>query len=187
MAAKTPSGPPPRPLVGITTDFMAPKTGVPFAKLASGYVDSVLMRARLIGGLPSNFVGSLTGLTQGRFPVHARAKYAGQVTHKGKKAKAGQNAALVVESEQERNGIKIYARRGAPESQRRIPEFRPMGIYDAVPRHLQNDAPASLRINPLGPWPAPARSRDRGLAPRARAATAARATAADSICRAPRR
>jgi Transglycosylase SLT domain/Peptidase family M23 len=81
---------------------------------ADWYVDSVLMRARLIGGLPSNFVGSLTGLTQGRFPVHARAKYAGQVTHKGKKAKTGQNAALVVESEQERNGIKIYARRGAP-------------------------------------------------------------------------
>jgi murein DD-endopeptidase MepM/ murein hydrolase activator NlpD len=81
---------------------------------ADWYVDSVLMRARLIGGLPSNFVGSLTGLTQGRFPVHARAKYAGQVENKGKKTKAGENAALVVESEQERNGIKIYARRGAP-------------------------------------------------------------------------
>ncbi|HEX6390817.1 MAG TPA: lytic murein transglycosylase, partial [Solirubrobacteraceae bacterium] len=39
---------------------------------ADWYVDSVLMRARLIGGLPVNFVGSLTGLTQGRFPVHAR-------------------------------------------------------------------------------------------------------------------
>ena len=46
---------------------------------ADWYVDSVLMRARLIGGLPSNFVGSLTGLTQGRFPVHAKATYAGQV------------------------------------------------------------------------------------------------------------
>ena len=81
---------------------------------ADWYVDSVLMRARLIGGLPSNFVGSLTGLTQGRFPVHARAKYAGQVEQKGKKASAGENAALVVESEQERRGIKIFARRGAP-------------------------------------------------------------------------
>ena len=81
---------------------------------ADWYVDSVLMRARLIGGLPSNFVGSLTGLTQGRFPVHARAKYAGQVEQKGKKAQAGQNAALVVESEQDRRGIRIYARRGAP-------------------------------------------------------------------------
>ena len=81
---------------------------------ADWYVDSVLMRARLIGGLPSNFVGSLTGLTQGRFPVHARAKYAGQVDQKGKKTNVGENAALVVESQQTRRGIKIYARRGAP-------------------------------------------------------------------------
>ena len=36
---------------------------------ADWYVDSVLMRARLIGGLPSDLVGSLTGLTQGHFPV----------------------------------------------------------------------------------------------------------------------
>ena len=39
-------------------------------------VESVLMRARVIGGLPANLVGSLTGLTQGHFPVHARATYA---------------------------------------------------------------------------------------------------------------
>ena len=81
---------------------------------ADWYVDSVLMRARLIGGLPSNFVGSLTGLTQGRFPVHAKATYAGQVEKGGKKAKDGENAALVVESQQDRRGIKIFARRGAP-------------------------------------------------------------------------
>ena len=81
---------------------------------ADWYVDSVLMRARLIGGLPSNFVGSLTGLTQGRFPVHAKATYAGQVQKGGKKAKEGENAALVVESQQNRRGINIFARRGAP-------------------------------------------------------------------------
>ena len=34
------------------------------------------MRARLIGGLPADLVGSLTGLTQGHFPVHAKARYA---------------------------------------------------------------------------------------------------------------
>ena len=82
---------------------------------ADWYVDSVLMRARLIGGLPSNFVGSLTGLTQGRFPVHAKATYAGQVKTPKEKTKAGENAALVVESHQERRGIKIFARR-APRS-----------------------------------------------------------------------
>src|SRR5690606_6771660 len=43
---------------------------------ADWYVDSVLMRARLLGGLPSNLVGSLTGLTQGMFPVAWEARYA---------------------------------------------------------------------------------------------------------------
>jgi hypothetical protein len=43
---------------------------------ADWYVDSVLMRARLIGGLPAELVGSLTGLTEGRFPVAAVSRYA---------------------------------------------------------------------------------------------------------------
>jgi hypothetical protein len=43
---------------------------------ADWYVDSVLMRARLIGGLPAELVGSLTGLTQGRFPLAAKSRYA---------------------------------------------------------------------------------------------------------------
>ena len=43
---------------------------------ADWYVDSVLMRARLIGGIPADLVGSLTGLTQGRFPVAAASRYA---------------------------------------------------------------------------------------------------------------
>src|SRR5215217_7867237 len=83
---------------------------------ADWYVDSVLMRARLIGGLPADFVGSLTGLTQGRFPVHAKAAYAGQVEQRDTKrrTKPGHNAAYVVEADQHRRGIDIYARRGAP-------------------------------------------------------------------------
>src|SRR4051812_45026590 len=43
---------------------------------ADWYVESVLLRARLIGGLPNDLVGSLTGLTQGHFPVFAKARYA---------------------------------------------------------------------------------------------------------------
>jgi hypothetical protein len=43
---------------------------------AGWYVDSVLMRARLIGGIPADLVGSLTGLTEGHFPVHGAARYA---------------------------------------------------------------------------------------------------------------
>jgi murein DD-endopeptidase MepM/ murein hydrolase activator NlpD len=79
---------------------------------ADWYVDSVLLRAQLIGGLPSNLVGSLTGLTQGRFPVHAKATYAGQLSRRGKKVRQG-NAAMVVESEQ-RRGIRIFAKPGSP-------------------------------------------------------------------------
>jgi Peptidase family M23/Transglycosylase SLT domain len=82
---------------------------------ADWYVDSVLLRARVIGGLPSNFVGSLTGLTQGRFPVHAKATYADDITERDiRKMKGRGNKAVVVESGEQRRGIKIFAKRGAP-------------------------------------------------------------------------
>jgi Transglycosylase SLT domain/Peptidase family M23 len=82
---------------------------------ADWYVDSVLMRARLIGGLPSNFVGSLTGLTQGRFPVHAKATYADDLSEKEmvKRTRKGENAAYLVEGSETRRGIHIYAKKGA--------------------------------------------------------------------------
>ena len=69
---------------------------------ADWYVDSVLMRARLIGGLPSNLVGSLTGLTQGHFPVAAKATYADDLSEAeakklGKRSRKAGNRALVVE------------------------------------------------------------------------------------------
>jgi Transglycosylase SLT domain/Peptidase family M23 len=80
---------------------------------ANWYVDSVLMRAQVIGGLPSDLVGSLTGLTQGRFPIHAKATYAGQLTKKGNRVKEG-NAAMVVESDVARRGIRIFSRADAP-------------------------------------------------------------------------
>ena len=82
---------------------------------ADWYVDSVLLRAQVVGGLPSNFVGSLTGLTQARFPVWAKAKYAGEVeTRTRQLAAAGSNAANVVESTVTRRSIRIFARDGAP-------------------------------------------------------------------------
>jgi hypothetical protein len=80
---------------------------------ANWYVDSVLMRAQVIGGLPSDLVGSLTGLTQGRFPVHAKSTYADQLTKEGNKAAEG-NPAMVVESDEARRGIKIFSSAKAP-------------------------------------------------------------------------
>ncbi len=59
---------------------------------ADWYVDSVLLRARLIGGTPADLVGSLTGLTQGRFPIPVTARYA-----------RGRDG-----------GVDVFARAGAP-------------------------------------------------------------------------
>ena len=80
---------------------------------ADWYVDSVLMRARLVGGLPADLVGSLTGLTQGRFPIGERARYAGDVEIPQKRVARGANAARPVESNSTRRGILIYADGGA--------------------------------------------------------------------------
>src|SRR5688572_27631638 len=82
---------------------------------ADWYVDSVLLRARVIGGLPSDLVGSLTGLTQGRFPVHAKATYAGKLekADQERQIRRGANAAVVVESDGRRRGIDIFAKKGA--------------------------------------------------------------------------
>jgi murein DD-endopeptidase MepM/ murein hydrolase activator NlpD len=82
---------------------------------ADWYVESVLMRARLIGGLPSDLVGSLNGLTQGHFPVFAKARYADDLSERARpRAVAGQNVATPVESRATRRGIDIFAKAGSP-------------------------------------------------------------------------
>jgi hypothetical protein len=83
---------------------------------ADWYVESVLLRARLIGGMPSDLIGSLTGLTQGHFPVYAKARYADDISEQDAQQRIarGRNAAMPVESDAARRGIRIYARRGAP-------------------------------------------------------------------------
>jgi hypothetical protein len=75
---------------------------------ADWYVDSVMLRAKLIGGLPAGLVGSLTGLTQGHFPVHARARYADTV------AQRDARNPRVVDGDARRRSIDIFARKGAP-------------------------------------------------------------------------
>jgi soluble lytic murein transglycosylase-like protein len=83
---------------------------------ADWYVDSVLMRARFIGGMPSDLVGSLSGLTQGLFPVHATARYADDISERDatRRVARGKNAALPVEGSSKRRGINIFAKAGAP-------------------------------------------------------------------------
>src|SRR5215216_4768758 len=83
---------------------------------ADWYVDSVLLRARLIAGVPADLIGSLTGLTEGRFPVFARARYADDIAEKQllKRVKEGENAANIVESDDSRRSIDIFASKGSP-------------------------------------------------------------------------
>jgi soluble lytic murein transglycosylase-like protein len=81
---------------------------------ADWYVDSVLMRARLIGGLPSDLVSSLTGLTQGRFPVYGKTSYTGRLptASSTRRVAKGRNAAMAVESSSTRRSILIQAKAG---------------------------------------------------------------------------
>jgi hypothetical protein len=83
---------------------------------ADWYVDSVLMRAKLIGGLPSDLVGSLTGLTQGHFPVAAKAAYADDIDEAQATARVakGTNAAKLDDSNPTRRSINIFAKKGSP-------------------------------------------------------------------------
>ena len=42
---------------------------------SQAYVESVMLRAQLLGGTPSELLGAVTGLTEARFPVHAPSHY----------------------------------------------------------------------------------------------------------------
>jgi murein DD-endopeptidase MepM/ murein hydrolase activator NlpD len=81
---------------------------------ADWYVQSVLLRAKLIGGMPADLVGSLTGLTQGHFPVAATATYADALnTKKATGPPSGSNAAVADEAASGRRSIDIFSRAGA--------------------------------------------------------------------------
>jgi hypothetical protein len=84
---------------------------------ATWYVDSVLLRAKLIAGVPGDLIGSLTGLTEGRFPVAAHARYADDMVEramKARKVKAGQNAANVITDSAGRTSVDIFSSDNAP-------------------------------------------------------------------------
>ena len=104
---------------------------------ADWYVDSVMLRARLIAGVPADLVGSLTGLTEGRFPVAARARYADDLKEqKVKKAKAGQNAANVVESSDDRRAVEIFAKEGAPVVATNDGQVKKIGVSKKLGRYV---------------------------------------------------
>jgi hypothetical protein len=89
---------------------------------ADWYVQEVLLYARAYGKLPTDLVGSLTGLTEGaHFPVAADARYADDISTRAALSKATPgrrkeygNAAEVISSSPTRRGINIFAAEGAP-------------------------------------------------------------------------
>jgi murein DD-endopeptidase MepM/ murein hydrolase activator NlpD len=82
---------------------------------ADWYVQSVLLRAKLIGGLPSQFIGALTGLVEGHFPLAAPARYADDYAESvaGKKVSSG-NPAIPIESNPSQKALSIYANQNSP-------------------------------------------------------------------------
>ncbi|MFN8162658.1 MAG: lytic murein transglycosylase [Solirubrobacterales bacterium] len=85
---------------------------------ADWYVQEVLLYARAYGKLPSDLVGSLTGLTEGaHFPIAANARYADDIAARAALKRSGGsygNAAEVISSSPTRRGINIFSHRGAP-------------------------------------------------------------------------
>jgi hypothetical protein len=89
---------------------------------ADWYVQEVLGYARAYGKLPTDLVGSLTGLTEGaHFPVAADASYADDLSAREalkRSAPGAENAygdaAEVISSSPTRRGINIFAATGAP-------------------------------------------------------------------------
>jgi hypothetical protein len=89
---------------------------------ADWYVQEVLGYARAYGKLPTDLVGSLTGLTEGaHFPVAADASYADDLSAREalKRSAPGAeqaygDAAEVISSSPTRRGINIFAAEGAP-------------------------------------------------------------------------
>ena len=75
---------------------------------SQAYVESVMLRAQLLGGTPAQLLGAVTGLTEARFPVHAPSHYSdgfATVPASGD-ASAGAPKTLV--------GTTIYSQPGAP-------------------------------------------------------------------------
>ena len=85
-------------------------------------------------------MGSLTGLTQGHFPVHAKARYADDIDDTAiakKRMKKGQNAALPVTSSSTRRGINVFAKAGSPVIAVQDGKIVKMGRTDRLGKFIQ--------------------------------------------------
>jgi murein DD-endopeptidase MepM/ murein hydrolase activator NlpD len=88
---------------------------------ADWYAQEVLTYARAYGRIPSDLVGSLTGLTEGaHFPIAADSRYSDELAarqalkNSTTDSRIAGNAAEVISSSPTRRGINIFAKKGSP-------------------------------------------------------------------------
>jgi hypothetical protein len=82
---------------------------------AGWYVQSVMLRAKLIGGMPNDLLGALTGLVEGHFPVAAPSRYADDAVEKLAKQRVKKgNAAVPINSDPNAKGVAIFAKTNSP-------------------------------------------------------------------------
>lgn len=94
---------------------------------SQAYVDSVMLRAQLLGGTPPELLSAITGLTESRFPVHAAAHFTdGFQTVPG----GGSSAAATLV------GTTIYAAPGAPAIAVQDGRIVAMGQSPALGRYI---------------------------------------------------
>jgi murein DD-endopeptidase MepM/ murein hydrolase activator NlpD len=88
---------------------------------ADWYAQEVLTYARAYGRIPSNLVGSLTGLTEGaHFPIAANSRYSDELAARqalkndAADSRISGNAAEIISSSPTSRGINIYSKKGSP-------------------------------------------------------------------------
>ena len=129
---------------------------------ADWYVQEVLLYARAYGKLPSDLVGSLTGLTEGaHFPVAADARYADDISARAAlkssnaESRVYGNAAEVISSSPTRRGINIFSARGRPGRRR---QRRRRSASSAARRSSASSSSSKTPTATATPTPSSARS-----------------------------
>jgi Transglycosylase SLT domain len=97
---------------------------------SQAYVESVMLRAQLLGGTPAQLLGAVTGLTEARFPVHAPSHYSdgfATVPSSGPST-TGAPRTLV--------GTTIYSQPGAPVIAVQDGEITESGVTPSLGRYV---------------------------------------------------
>ncbi len=81
---------------GAATDV---RGAVFFYNHSQAYVESVMLRAKLLGGTPDQLLGAITGLTEARFPVHAKSHFSDGFLAAPSGSKSGEIAGTTIHSE----------------------------------------------------------------------------------------